>query len=356
MLFKYDAESNKLIELNETDFTSESLTEPRNIEEWIRKSPKILTFEDENDQIMIIGKQTVSTTQRRPDLIGVDRSANIVIIEVKRDFAGKMTEMQAVQYASFYLNMTFKEAEKNFVKYISKYSKDFDINKEVDISNYAETKLKEFLPSEINLDDEFNTNQRIILVAREFDSNLISAITWLILKDIKIECIELNAYKLKNELFIVPRRILPTKELSENLIKMKVSEEKVREKLEKKRTKYDIEAHYDRLKKPINDYLRRFVNEIGEPTNFSDVGFHLVGKKNKILISTWMTTKFEIRFSKAYRETIKKLFERHNVKLQLKDKATFESWAMERPTPSVDFKGEKSEFKKLVNVCKDFLG
>ena len=355
MLFKYDVDSNKLIEVDETDFTSESLTELGNIEEWVRKNPKLLTLENEDDQIKIIGKQTVSETKRRSDLIGVDRNANIVIIELKRDLAEKMTEIQAIQYASFYLNLDFEDVKNIFAEYLKKCGKEFEIG-DVNFSELAEKELKEFLPLEIDLEEDFNTNQRIILAAGDFDSDLKSAVTWLILKGIQLECIELNTYKSKDGLFVVPRRILPTKELSENLVKIKVSEERVREKLEKKRTKFELEEHYNRLHDDVANHLRQFVKAIDiEPINLSDSGFHLKGKENKLLISTWMKTKFEVRFSKADRKQVEDLFKKYKLKLQLKDKATAESWGIEKPTPSVDFKGEKEEFEKLVNLCKEFL-
>jgi hypothetical protein len=49
-LFKYDAESNNLVEISETTFSDNNILKRDHIEEWIRKNPDIL-----GQKLIVIG-------------------------------------------------------------------------------------------------------------------------------------------------------------------------------------------------------------------------------------------------------------------------------------------------------------
>lgn len=355
MLLKYDKDRNEIIQLQETTFSVEGLTEPENIERWIRKNPNILSCNDEED-IIIIDEQGKSPTKKRWDLLGVDKFGNIVIIELKRDIAEKMTEFQAITYASYFVNTSFEDACKIYSKYLEKNKDEFGLPDSSDFLKEAENTLRNFCSS-INIPEKFNKNQRIILVAGEFSDDLLSAVTWLILNGIKIECVKLELYKYNEELFIQPKRILPAPDLSENIIRIKIAEEEIdrRRTIQKWR---NVEEHYKRLKPPLGDYLKNLVNELGiEPTNLSGSGFHLIKGQKKIMISTWQKNKIEFRFSKAKKENIEKLLENlHITSLKVKDKADIEPYGLDNPTPSIDYKEDFGSFDDIKKICKKWLG
>jgi len=195
-LFKYEKKRNEIIQIDETSFSNENLTEPQNIEIWIRKNPSILS-EVEGEELIIIGEQQASETKKRLDLLGVDKFGNIVIIELKRDLAEEMVENQAITYASSYVYSTFKEVCNIYAKYLEKNKNELKLSEITEFQEFkkeAEKSLENFCSS-INIPDDFNKNQRIILVAGNFSKNLLSAVTWLILKGIKIECIDYHCIK-----------------------------------------------------------------------------------------------------------------------------------------------------------------
>ena len=275
MLFKYDKNRNEIIQLEDTTFSIEKLMEVQNIEKWIRKNPNILS-EDNEEDIIIIEEQKTSTSMKRLDLLGVDRFGNIVIIELKRDLAETMTEFQAITYASYFVYIVFDEICKIYAEYLEKNKVELGLSNASNFLEEAESSLKN-LCSSINIPEDFNKNQRIILVAGEFSDDLLSAVTWLILKGIKIECIKLELYKHNGELFILPKRILPTPDISENIVKIKIAGEEIdRKKATYRKWEGDIEEHYEKLKPPLGEFLRDLVKELGtEPTNLSGSGFHL---------------------------------------------------------------------------------
>lgn len=62
----------------DTDLKNEGRTEPCDLEPWLASNPEIIGAD-----IMIIGRQVI--TKSGPiDLLGIDKSGNTVIIELKR--------------------------------------------------------------------------------------------------------------------------------------------------------------------------------------------------------------------------------------------------------------------------------
>lgn len=356
MLYKYDKSKNAIIQLDDTTFSAERLTEVGNIEEWIRKNPGILS-EDEDDDLIIFGQQAQSTTRKRVDLLGVDRFGNVIIIELKRDLAEVMTDFQAITYASYFVDTGFEEICRLYAKYLKDKKIELGLPDDHNYMEAAETTLRSVC-SEINIPDEFNTNQRIILVAGEFSLDLISAVTWLILKGIKIECIKLELYKDQDSIFIHPRRVLPTPDISENIPQMKIDEEKIEKKRAiSQKSDWNIEKNYERLNPVLVEYLKSLVDDFGiEPTNATLSGFHLVNGKKKLMISTYIKSKIEFKFSKSKKEDIEKLVQDLGIKtLTVKAKSDVESYGTQNPTPAIDYRTDYGPFDDIKQLCRKWL-
>ena len=78
----------------DTALKDEGRTEPYDLEPWLASNPEII-----GTDILIIGRQ-VMTKSGPIDLLGVDRSGNTVIIEIKRDELPREALAQAIDYAS----------------------------------------------------------------------------------------------------------------------------------------------------------------------------------------------------------------------------------------------------------------
>jgi hypothetical protein len=83
----------KLAPLDAT-LKSEGRTEPYDLEPWLASNPEIIGAD-----IMIIGRQ-VMTHSGPIDLLGIDRSGNAVVIEIKRAELPRESLAQAIDYAS----------------------------------------------------------------------------------------------------------------------------------------------------------------------------------------------------------------------------------------------------------------
>ncbi len=63
-------------------------------------------------------------SSRRIDLLGIDRDANLVVIELKRTSDGGQRELQALRYAAMISTLTFDEAVETFEKYLIQYGRE----------------------------------------------------------------------------------------------------------------------------------------------------------------------------------------------------------------------------------------
>ena len=357
MVYRLDKNGNRLMKLEETTYVDEKVLEVAHIEEWVRKNPDLLCVRDE--QVKIISKQQIYETRKRSDLVAIDDFGQIVIIELKRDIAEPMSEFQAIRYASSYLYSTYDEICQIYAHYLEQNRGEFGIDEDTNFLVEARKEIENFC-TEVKMPDDFNKNQRIILVAKDFSDDLLSAVSWLIVKGIDIRCVALAPYKHNDELFIVPRVILPTPEISESIVPVRQAEDKVKE--ERQRATHriwegSIEDHYSRLRPPLGEYLRRLVSELRiQPDGLSGSGFHLVNGDRKIMVSTWVKSKIEFRFPKASKDDLEALLQNLGItSLEVKEKSDVESYGLANPTPSIDYKEEAIPFEDIIKLTKNWL-
>lgn len=184
--------------LSDTNFKSLKLKEA-NIEDFLRKNIKLIFDEDddEDQSLIIVGQQVVDNLGRRSDLVALDNHGNLVLIEIKRDsedmkYRPEPMELQAVCYAASLATIGNDEAlvNKIFANYINKHKNEFELGERTP-QEFARKKLKEFL--EYNkAESPFNTKQRIILIASDFDPQTLSATAWMSKNGIDISCIRIK--------------------------------------------------------------------------------------------------------------------------------------------------------------------
>lgn len=200
MLYQVDIENKKLIELSQTQFSTLKLKERYDIQEWIEKTPEIL-----GEELLIIYKELELPSKIRLDLLAIDKKANLVIIELKKDDSGTNVEWQAIKYASYCSRFTREDVFMKYAEYLQLDSED------------AQLRIEEFIDEEI---DKINEKQRIILVSKEFHSDVASAVLWLREYEIDIACVKLIPYiDQNNQLFITPNLIIPLPEAKEYIEK-----------------------------------------------------------------------------------------------------------------------------------------
>ncbi|AXB55221.1 PDDEXK family nuclease [Flavobacterium fluviale] len=197
-----------IYEVSETSFHANGILERTHLQNYLRDKIEILC-----PKTLIISEEFSDwdESKKRIDLLGIDKDANLVVIELKRTDTGDHMELQALRYASMISTLNFEKCVSIFQNYIDK--RGFQTN--------AKDELMNFLEWEIPLENDFASNVKIILASRDFSKELTTSVMWLISKGIDITCIKLIPYNFKDDLLLDINQIIPLPEAESYLIKIK---------------------------------------------------------------------------------------------------------------------------------------
>lgn len=208
-MYKVDIENRQLVKLNPTSFSKLGILERFDIQEWIEKSPEIL-----GEELLIIAKELQLTSGIRLDLLAIDKNGSLVVVELKRDDSGSNVEWQAIKYCSYCSNFLSDDIYSYYAEYLQSDADD------------AQLQIEEFIDEE---PDSLNKEQRIILVAKDFHPDVVSAVLWLRDYGIDIKSVRLRPYvDADGELFITPDIIIPLPEAKDYLEKKEIKQKEAK--------------------------------------------------------------------------------------------------------------------------------
>lgn len=158
-------------------------------------------------------------SKRRIDLLGVDREANLVVIELKRTEDGGHMELQAIRYAAMTSAMTFSKAVEVFANYL----------KQNDSKDDAATALLQFLNWDDANEDLFGRDVRIVLVSAEFSKEITTSVLWLNEHSLDIRCVRLRPYVLESRVLLDVQQVIPLPEADAYTVQLKKKAEETRQ-------------------------------------------------------------------------------------------------------------------------------
>ncbi|WP_028544382.1 hypothetical protein [Paenibacillus taiwanensis] len=207
----YNIKNKKASKVEAVTFAQLEMQE-NDIEELLRNSIDMLC--DDEESMLIVGRQVKNESHGRSDLTAVDNNGNIVLIEIKRDRKDienrkEAFEFQAIRYAASYATIVDADdlVRKVYAPYIEKYRSEFELG-ELTSYELGLRKLNEFL--KVNgAETSFNKKQKIILVASDYDDQTLSAVAWLNNNGVDMSCFKLTPYKINNEVFLNAEKLLP---------------------------------------------------------------------------------------------------------------------------------------------------
>jgi hypothetical protein len=218
----------------------------KNLEDLIVEYPHLLNYGEceiesaDTAEILIISRQTRTTTNKISDLLGLHVDGSLVIIEVKRDIADERVrrealEFQAIRYAASSRKLTVQGIVALFARYLWKcdHSDDnsvYDGEEEAKYKAKAVKKICEHLSDEELAVDEDDLDgivnprekQRIYLVAADYQDDVTSACAWLREYDIDISCFRLRPYKIGDQYVLQRERLIPPQELDDFMVDTKL--------------------------------------------------------------------------------------------------------------------------------------
>jgi len=267
-IFNFDTINNDLVKVDKTSFQIENILERKNLQDALKKQIEIIA-----PDCLVISEEFSewSGSKRRIDLLAIDKEANLVVIELKRDETGEHMELQAIRYASMVSTLTFTKTVKIYQKYLEKQN----------INNVdAEENLLSFLEWEEIKADEFALDVKIILVSSDFSKELTTSVMWLNERTLDIKCIRLVPYKFNNEILIDVQQIIPLPEAENYQIQIKQQTSQRREARQTNRdyTQYEFEGEIYNKRKLVLAVLKKYIQD-NPPQNIEDLKSKFRNKK-----------------------------------------------------------------------------
>lgn len=185
----------------DTTMETERRTELYDLEPWIASNPDII-----GSDIAIIGRQVISKSGPI-DLVGIDKSGNLVIIELKRGMLPREALAQAIDYASDASDWSVEKLGEIASKHCGKTLEELfeDVFPDVDLEN-------------LNV----NSTQRIILVGFGVASSLERMIEWLSDSfEVNINAVVLNYIKTVGGDELLARTSIISEELEKERVQKK---------------------------------------------------------------------------------------------------------------------------------------
>ncbi len=217
------------LQLIKTTMIEAGRTEPEDLEKWIKSNPSIL-----GQDILIIGEQ-VQTKSGPLDFLGIDKSGNLAVIELKRDRVPRKTLSQAIDYASDVASWDVDKISEICTKYTG-----------LGLEDYLNEKFED-----IDLEDLLiNKTQRILLVGFSIEESLQRMIEWLSNNySVSINAVILKYIKTKSGDELIARTVIIPEEIEMERIRRRHFQISMSD----EPGNYDTEELRDLLKKYLSE-------------------------------------------------------------------------------------------------------
>lgn len=206
-MYLIDRQNNSLHKTQKCTFKELGFEERKHLQEWIAKEPSVL-----GEKLLIIQKEFdgFKDTKERLDLLAIDTSGNLVVIENKLDDSGRDVTWQSIKYASYCSQLSKQDIISIYQKYVGSADK-------------AERNICDFFDNMEIEDIELNngrSSQRIILVAANFRKEVTSSVVWLSNFGVNIKCVKVIPYKIEGQLILDVEQVIPCPDVEDYQIKL----------------------------------------------------------------------------------------------------------------------------------------
>jgi alkylated DNA nucleotide flippase Atl1 len=188
-----------------TTLTAVGLQERAHLQEWLLAHPTVL-----GDDVMVITSEYdkwVATdgakAAKRLDILGLDRSGRLVVVELKRDDAPSDVHLQAITYAALVSRFTLQSLAEVLAAFRSKRGKPTDAAE-------ARTLIEEHVGGD--LDPDLLHSPRIVLVAGRFPREVTHTVVWLS-NHVQITLLQMNAWTNGTEVLVGFQQVWPLAEV-----------------------------------------------------------------------------------------------------------------------------------------------
>lgn len=211
----YEINTDNLTKISQTTFDQAGLRERDDLQRLLKKQIAIIA-----PDTLVIAEEfgEWEESKRRIDLLGLDKDANLVVIELKRTEDGGHMELQAIRYSAMVSTMTFDRVVDIHSRYLTRNNIDSD----------ARTEILDFLGRDEPDEDSFAQDVKIVLVSANFSKEMTTTVLWLNKRDLDIRCVRLVPYQDNGRILIDVQQVIPLPEAVDYQIQIKEKEQKER--------------------------------------------------------------------------------------------------------------------------------
>ncbi|MCC8363841.1 DUF4268 domain-containing protein [Lysobacter sp. A6] len=206
-MFRIDNSLNRISKIPRAKFAELGFTERNHLQEWIANQPDAL-----GEELLIIQKEFdgFDDTRERLDLLAIDKSGALVVIENKLDDSGRDVVWQCLKYASYCSTLSKTQVAEIYQRYLDKANSGHDARKAI----------CDFLGQESFEDVVLNSgnDQRLIMVAANFRKEVTSTVLWLLKHKVYVKCFRATPYQDGNSLLLNIEQVIPLPEAEELMI------------------------------------------------------------------------------------------------------------------------------------------
>jgi hypothetical protein len=206
-MFRIDKASNRITKLKEVRFSDLGFNEREHLQEWLANQPDSL-----GEDLLIIQKEFAGfdETKERLDLLALDKSGALVIIENKLDDSGRDVVWQCLKYASYCSTLSKSNIAEMYQQFLDREG----------IKGNAQERICQFLGEEDFGEVILNTGseQRLIMVAGQFRKEVTSTVLWLLKHDVRVQCFTATPFQHAELLLLKLEQVIPLAEAQELMI------------------------------------------------------------------------------------------------------------------------------------------
>lgn len=204
----YKVVDQKLTQIQQTTFANEKMLERRDLQRLL-----ISNLSPLGEDLFLLSEEygEWDDSNRRIDLLCLDKQKNLVVVEIKRTEDGGHMELQAIRYAAMVSSMTLEQAIAAHQGFLQK----------IGSTQLAQASILDFLEEDSIDEVELTGEVRIILAAADFSSEITTSVMWLNKRDLDITCIRLKPYSIDGKVLIDATQIIPLPEAAEYEVKIR---------------------------------------------------------------------------------------------------------------------------------------
>lgn len=209
----YDMTSGALEAVAPTTFKQEKVLERQHLQAALRNRIDVL-----GEDLLVVAEEfgDFEEANRRIDLLCVDRSARLVVVELKRTLDGGHMELQAIRYAAMVSVMTFDELVWTYAKYLAATA---PVHIDAD---EARANLIDWLDDVDEDEPVIPREVGIVLASADFSPEVTTTVLWLNeFYGMDIRCVRLSPYKHGEHLLLDVQQIVPLPEAEELTVRLK---------------------------------------------------------------------------------------------------------------------------------------